>query len=294
MLDFLKTQDSEWPAALRALWQSIPEPERAPTRIWFSFHPLLLAGLPRADAPSFRDFFQIRGSLDLAGAVDTSHAFHPRHRDWPAVKRALAAFTPRTNLETSIRQIDAPLSLAAIGLMTLRQVGVERFFATSASVAVAKPTRAPWFEKLLPFAGRRPRITFDANDTRDGWFALIPSQEITTAAELDKRPYSHRDPRCVDGLGPIPVDCKSGSCGTCWIGVTAGNEHLSPVSEYERRRMEYFGYWDSGFENPAADRPLIRLACQTQAFDSASIIIPPWNGVWGASRRARWQEAGSD
>lgn len=246
--------------------------------------------LPRADAPSFRDFFQLRGSLDLADSIDTSHAFHPRHRDWPTVKRALAAFTPRTNLETSIRQIDAPLSLAAIGLMTLRQVGVDRFFATTPNANSVKPARASWFDRFR----RGPRVTFDASDPRQGWFALIPSQEITTAAELDKRPYSHRDPRCVDGLGPIPVDCKSGSCGTCWIGVTQGNENLSPVSEYERRRMEYFGYWDTGFENPSADRPLIRLACQTQAFDSASIVIPPWNGVWGASRRARWREAVPD
>ena len=40
--------------------------------------------------------------------------------------------------------------------------------------------------------------------------------------------------------------------------------------------MKVFGYLDT--QEP---RPLIRLACQARAFGAVSIVIPPWNGVFG-------------
>jgi hypothetical protein len=49
--------------------------------------------------------------------------------------------------------------------------------------------------------------------------------------------------------------------------------------------MDYFGYWESPLHNPQAPRPLIRLACQTTATETCTIVIPPWNGIWSASRR---------
>ena len=86
-----------------------------------------------------------------------------------------------------------------------------------------------------------------------------------------------RDPRCIPNEGPIPVECRAASCGTCWIGVLAGAEKLSPVvANDEGRRMEVFGY--PGTEG---EKPLIRLACQAKAFGAVSIVIPPWNGVIG-------------
>ena len=272
---------------LRKLWPEMPEDQRAATRIWFSFYPLLLENLPGPNEKAFRDFFQVKGSFRLAESVDTSHSFHGRHAEWPKVKAMLRTLLPGATLEATIRAVGVDLGLAAIALMTLRQVGEEAFFATSGEVVAPAPVKDSWLRRWT--AKRHgPRIIFDRHD-REGWFPIIPSQEITTAAEQDKRPYQHRDPRCVDGMGPIPVDCKSGSCGTCWVGVLEGNEQLGPVTEYERKRMEYFGYWDCGFEDKQDERPLIRLACQTQAFGTATIVIPPWCGVWGASRRDRWR-----
>jgi ferredoxin len=118
-------------------------------------------------------------------------------------------------------------------------------------------------------------VTFDENDP-EARFKLISTQHITTAAAQDKREYHSREPRCIVGEGPIPVECRSASCGTCWVGVLGGAEKLSEVLELEGRRMKEFGYIDT--EEP---KPLIRLACQAQAFGAVSIVIPPWNGVFG-------------
>src|SRR5204863_5319528 len=98
---------------------------------------------------------------------------------------------------------------------------------------------------------------------------------VATAAQADKREYRSRDARCTPGEGPIPVECRAASCGTCWVGVLEGAEKLSPVVDRdERRRMKVFGY-------PVTNepKPLIRLACQAKAFGAVSIVIPPWNGM---------------
>jgi ferredoxin len=118
-------------------------------------------------------------------------------------------------------------------------------------------------------------------------FPILPGQHITTGAELDKRPYHTTDERCYQGMGPIPVDCRSGSCGTCWVGILEGKDQTDPVSDFEQKRMQYFGYWENPFHDPAAERPLIRLACQTIVRGSCRIIIPTWNGVLGSARQSR-------
>jgi hypothetical protein len=58
--------------------------------------------------------------------------------------------------------------------------------------------------------------------------------------------------------------------------VLGGAEKLSEVRELEWRRIKEFGYIDT--EEP---KPVIRLACQAEAFGAVSIVIPPWNGVFG-------------
>ena len=78
---------------------------------------------------------------------------------------------------------------------------------------------------------------FDENDPA-ATFEVINGQEIASAARTDKRDYRSRDPRCTPGEGPIPVECRAASCGTCWVGVLGGAEKLSPVVDRdERRRM---------------------------------------------------------
>jgi hypothetical protein len=71
--------------------------------------------------------------------------------------------------------------------------------------------------------------------------------------------------------------------------VLAGAEKLSEVRELEWRRIKEFGYIDT--DEP---RPLIRLACQAQAFGNVSIVIAPWNGVFGRHIRAEADAEGQE
>ena len=50
------------------------------------------------------------------------------------------------------------------------------------------------------------------------------------AAATDRRDYRSTDSRCIDG--PIPIECRSGSCGSCWVGILWTRDvSLSLVSE---------------------------------------------------------------
>ncbi len=100
-------------------------------------------------------------------------------------------------------------------------------------------------------------------------------QEIASASANDRsQNWQEKDPRCWEG--PVPVECTSASCGTCWVGVIAGNEKLSEVARRERRALKVFGYDQSD-----DTKPLIRLACQAKAYGNVTLVIPPWNAVFG-------------
>jgi ferredoxin len=292
--------DADWPSALEGLAGEFHAVDRDACFIWFQFFPLglhrlLLATPNRAD---LEGFYQFRGTYSLAEVADTSHRFLYAHRYWPAVKEALAEVAPKQSLVETIRAVaakvngpaDLTLPISAIGLMTLRQAGPAFL-----NNPYTPPSEARTAEEFLRaratdakknwLAKRQPRIIINERHA-DGWFPLVPGQHITTAAERDKRPHHEADSRCFAGNGAIPVHCRAGSCGTCWVGVIGGRENLAPVDSFERRRMAYFGYWESPFHTPDDPRPLIRLACQSLASGSCSIIIPSWNGVWSAGRRA--------
>lgn len=305
--DYLHSVDLDWPRALSRLSDGIHPVDRNATRIWFSLYPLLMHELSAAtaDRTAFELFYQLRGHYRLRDAVHTSHRFLYGHRFWPSAREAALGVTPQESLEKTIlmaaRAMKAAeavaIGIAAIALMTLRQASaalrdstppVEHFGGESPETWLARRATdaKPSFLARLSGQPSGPQIVFD-EQSPEGAFRLHPTQDLTMAACGDKRPYHLTDSRCFEDMGPIPVECRSGSCGTCWVGVLGGNERLSAVTPYERKRMEYLGYWDCGFEDAGADRPLIRLACQTQASGSASIVIPSWCGVFGLTRRDR-------
>jgi ferredoxin len=299
----LRQFDADWPFALRELANEMHPVDRDACFIWFQFFPLALHELLMAtpDGKALEQFFQFRGIYALADVADTSHRFLYGHRYWPFVRDALAGVSPKRSLVETIRAVAADvkapseltLPISAIGLMTLRQAGpaflgnpytppAETRSPEDVLRERATDAKSHWFSK------RQPRIIINEKQA-DGWFPLIPGQHITTAAERDKRPHHEADSRCFAGNGAIPVHCRAGSCGTCWVGVVGGNDKLAPVDDFERKRMAHFGYWESPFHTPDDPRPLIRLACQSIARGSCSIIIPSWNGVWGAGRRAAFE-----
>lgn len=312
---FLNRHDDQlWREIVNELKPFIHEVDRTATEIWFYFFPLaLLRGLQQADDPEqVARKLSLDGTYFLANQIDSSHQFLYGHRYWPRVKAAVSqlAASPGApaslDLANLIRRVASDVAakervaeplvvgITAIAFMTLQQVGAQLFKAspgtvgkTSAQTSAKSSAKTP--EQILSERARddsqgllrlfRPdkifTITFDETDS-GATFKLINTQHLTTAAANDKRDYHSREPRCVIGEGPIPIQCRSASCGTCWVGVLAGADKLSEVAGLEWRRIKEFGYIDT--DEP---RPIIRLACQAQAHGNVSIVIPPWNGVFG-------------
>jgi ferredoxin len=299
--------ESEWLAALGSLLPSIHEVDRNAVQIWFRFYPLsLYRYLSNAeDLDQAKRGLAMQGSFGLEDKIDTSHRFLYGHRFWPAVKssveKAIDAGQGDEKLEDLIRRLatDAAatskadvsllIGITAAALMTLVQVGADKFRAASGKVdkpkgtlahspeAVLKSRREDDSQGLFGFlktVDRKFSIIHDENSPRDK-FPVVNDQEIASASANDRsQDWQARDERCWEG--PVPVECTSAACGTCWIGVIAGQEKLSEVSPRERRAMKVFGY-----KQPDEERPFLRLACQARAAGNATIVIPPWNAVFG-------------
>jgi ferredoxin len=304
--------ENDWRRAIDTLAGEIHPIDLNATRIWFAFYPLklFLALEAAADPAALARKLGLMGRWRLADQVDESHRFFFSHRYWPQVKSAVQhlSSTPPTDLAALTSAIaDAAartarvdreflLGISAAALMTLRQAGPEVFKepgtvhltdrarAESPHQVLKRRARDDW-QGIFGFTrGLRKQwtVTFD-EAVPDATFTVIEGQEIATGAQTDKRDYRSRDPRCIPGEGPIPVECRAASCGTCWVGVLGGAEKLSPVVPAdEARRMKVFGYIDSPEE-----RPVIRLACQARAFGAVSIVIPPWNGIFATLLKAR-------
>jgi len=309
----------QWRRAVEALATEIHQIDREATKIWFAFFPLdLHLALAQSEDPgALARKLGLMGRWRLADQVDSSHQFLFAHRYWSQVKLGIQAYTgdlvdlgeltgavATAAARTARVDREFLLGITAVGLMTLRQVGPDAFAAAPGKVHLSARARALSPHQILRRRGRddgqglfgflrgmkkRWTVTFDENEP-DASFTVIDGQEIATAAQSDKREYRLRDERCIPGEGPIPVECRAASCGTCWIGVLAGAEKLSPVVERdEQRRMKVFGYIDT-----TEERPIIRLACQARAHGAISIVIPPWNGVFGAGLSRRGEPPARD
>jgi ferredoxin len=304
---------SAWQRAVSVLSAEIHPIDREAMVIWFAFYPLELHEMlaKAQDREATERKLGLMGQWHLADQVDTSHRFFYAHRYWPQVKLAVQSAEPPfpadlAELASSVAvaasrraRVDREflLGIAAAALMTYRQAGADAFAAAPGKIHLSEKARAMSPHQVMKKRARddsqgllgfmrgphkRWTITFDENDPA-ATFTAISGQEIASAAQTDKRDYKSRDPRCTPGEGPIPVECRAASCGTCWVGVLGGAEKLSPVVDRdERRRMAVFGYTDT-----TEDRPVIRLACQARAFGAVSIVIPPWNGLIGSCRGSR-------
>jgi ferredoxin len=305
-LAFLAQHDDDgWLRVIDRLQGAIHPVDRVATRIWFHFYPLTLQRLmERDDAAALARRMALEGRWRLADQIDHSHAFLYGHQYWRVVRDAVLAYghdsaTPGSlDLAAQIQEIarrvaasarvDASIvtGIVAVGLRTLQQVGPDTLAASPAETVgpgawdgrSAEEVLA-WREKqdsqgvlgFLRGARKQWTVIFDERYPA-GQFPLIHSQQITTAASMDQRNYRARDARCSQG--PIPVQCQSCSCGTCWVGVLAGANLLSPVQPNERAKLAECGYIDTDESHPP-----IRLACQAQAFGRVSLVIPPWNGI---------------
>lgn len=305
---FLQQHDAAaWARTRESILPSVHEVDRDATRIWFHFFPLALAdALERSNNPEeLARTLRLEGRYRLSGQVDSSHWFLYGHRYWPQVKAAIVEWATGTaatavDLDQAIHAVakkaaaaagadeSLVVGLAAIGLMTLRQTGLSAFAhgSNTGEPATRLPTRSPAeivaarrkddSQGLFGFlrgTTRRYSIRFDERHG-DRRFTLINDQHLTTAAAADRRDFAAGDRPSREG--PIPSDCRSASCGTCWVGVLGGAEKLSEVEPLEARRLKEFGYSRSTEGTPA-----IRLACMARATGNVTVVIPPWNGQIG-------------
>ena len=313
---FLSKQNSEsWQATITALLRSIHDVDKTATQIWFSFYPLdLFHALQEAeDSEQLARELLLQGDYLLKNQIDTSHKFLYGHRYWPAVKRAIAANAASfpTVSEKSLTdcildvagkvatslQVDPSLTtgITAVGFMTVQQVGTSQFAATPGQITIDSKHAKRSPEQILKerakddgqgvlgflkTVDKKWTVTHDENDDA-AKYKLNNAQDLAWGAEADRsRDWRALDPRRIEG--PIPVECRSASCGTCWVGVLGGADKLSDVAVREGKQIKLFGYI-----NTNEPKPLIRLACQAQAQGAVSIVIPPWNGVFGKYLRRR-------
>jgi ferredoxin len=300
--------EADWLAAVEELLPEIHEVDRKAVQIWFRFYPLDLK--KHIDTAESIDEaikgFALLGDFELKNQIATSHHFLYGHRYWTTIKRKIEkendAFSePERTLVDTIKaigcatasklQIERPMvnAIAAVGLMTLNQVGIDAFKAAPGEVEKPTGLMAKSPEKIvdqraqddsqgvfgfLKTIDKKFSVAF-AGPYCAGKFPIVSEEEIASASQKDhSRDWKAIDPRCWEG--PVPIECTAASCGTCWVGVLGGQEKLSPVARRERRQMKVFGY-----NQPEDEQPFLRLACQARATGNVTIVIPPWNGVFG-------------
>ena len=307
---YLSAQGEEaWAATLTTLLRSIHEVDKNATQIWFSFYPLALCRALHDSPNPERLAAQLlmQGVFRLADQVDSSHKFLYGHRYWPEVKKAVEDFAAGFNDADSERLSDQILTVAsevaqrggldksltagitAVAFMTVQQVGLAAFqnargemlldrkHAKKSADQVLRDRAVDDSQGLFGFlrtVDKKWTVTHDENDPA-AKYKLNHAQDLAWGAEADRsRNWRELDARRIEG--PIPVECRSASCGTCWVGVLGGAEKLSDVAAREGKKIKEFGYIDT-----TEPKPLIRLACQAQAQGAVSVVIPPWNGVFG-------------
>jgi ferredoxin len=299
--------EGQWQTAIESLFQSIHDVDRNAVQIWFRFYPLSLSQyLSQAEDPDeAKRNLAMQGDFGLEDKIDTSHYFLYGHRYWKAVKAAIEAESQvfeRGNIDLAeeIDQVAAMIAekvkadksllvgITAVGFMTVAQVGIDKFKAASgevekasgllkrspeAIVASRKQDDSQGLFGFLKTVDKKFSVIHD--EVQNARFDIMNDQEIASASANDRsQNWQEKDPRCWEG--PVPVECTSASCGTCWVGVIAGNEKLSEVARRERRALKVFGYDQSD-----DTKPLIRLACQAKAYGNVTLVIPPWNAVFG-------------
>ncbi|HEX8493959.1 MAG TPA: hypothetical protein VF658_14025 [Pyrinomonadaceae bacterium] len=308
--NFLNQQDEEaWSGAMTTLLRLVHEVDKTATQIWFAFYPPgLYRALQRAEDPeALARKLLMQGRYSLKEQVDSSHRFLYGHRFWPEVKKDVtahaASFSEREAADLAeqilsvARAVAAQLkvdesllvSITAVAFMTVQQAGLEAFKAAPGTINLDSKYLKKSPEQILrerakddsqgilgflKTVDKEWTVNFDENDGK-ARYKVIHMEDLAAGAARDtSRDWRSVDPRCIEG--PIPVECRSASCGTCWVGVLGGAEKLTDVSAREGKKIKEFGYIDT-----TEPKPIIRLACMAQATGAVSIVIPPWNGVFG-------------
>src|SRR6185503_20123902 len=291
------------------------EVDKNATQICFAFYPLsLFTALQQAeDKDQLAAQLLMKGHYELKDQIDSSHTFLYGHRYWPQVKKAVEAFADAADAGNQTQLSDQILMVAretaaivnvdpslligitAVAFMTIQQAGLTAFKNAPGTMLLDKKHAKKSPDQVLSERAKddsqglfgflktidkKWTVTYDENDA-SAKYKLNHDQDMAWGASDDRtRNWREIDPRRPEG--PIPVECRSASCGTCWVGVLGGAEKLSDVAVREGKQIKEFGYIDT-----TESKPLIRLACQAKTYGAVSIVIPPWNGVFGKYLKSR-------
>jgi ferredoxin len=311
--DLMEFSDSAWTKAVESTLDRVHPVDRDALQIWFAFWPIRMKQLmDQAENPEVMAAdILLRGDWRLENHIDSSHWFLFGHRYWPTVRTCLLEQISQSSggqpdqWPDVLRKVTSAVAnksstsealvqaMVLIGLRTLQQVGETAFLKGSGTWRQRKAQdpdqvlkqrngsdQSGWWR----FGKKREfQVRFD-EDQSEAQFPVMSQQILTAAAANDLRVYPTEDLRCLPGEGPIPIECRSGKCSKCWVGVLGGNQNLDEVSDFERRRLILFGFLPP--ENTES-RPLIRLACQAATTGSCSIVIPTWNASMGKAKQHR-------
>lgn len=304
--NFLNSLDEKaWYSTIESLLSDIHEVDRIATKVWFRFYPLELFRYLETvdDKAAALHGFAMQGDFELKNQIDTSHHFLYGHRYWNAVKNVIekkADSFSGTSSDLAIEakqiaqdvanetkaKVNLTLGISLVGLMTLVQVGLDNFKAATGEVKISdnKSPAAILAERakddsqgmfgFLKTVDKKYSVNWQ-DFFGNGKFGIISDEDIATASAKDQsQNWKAKDDRCWEGV--VPVECRSASCGTCWVGVLGGKEKLTEVAPREAKQMKIFGY-----NQPEESHPFLRLACQSKISGNVTIVIPPWNGVFG-------------
>ena len=272
---FLNRQDEEaWAAALTTLLRSVHDVDKNATQIWFSFYPLSLfrAFETAADPEKLAAQLLVQGVYQLKDQIDASHKFLYGHRYWPEVKKAVETFATNFTAPSTgtladdilkvardvaqANKVDQSLTIGitAVAFMTVRQAGLDAFtnargemlldrkYAKKSAEQVLRERAVDDSQGLFGFlktVDKKWTVTYDESEAQ-AKYKLNHVQDLAWGAADDQsRNWREVDPRRVEG--PIPVECRSASCGTCWVGVLGGAEKL--VRRRGSRGKEDQGVW---------------------------------------------------
>ncbi|MFN0111246.1 MAG: 2Fe-2S iron-sulfur cluster-binding protein [Blastocatellia bacterium] len=305
-----KVNDAGWANIVAELQPAIHAVDQKATRIWFAFHPVklnkaLTESLDTEAVEAVAKKLILRGKYRLADRVDSSAEFLYGHRYWPQVKATVAAHAQTASaapLDAQIRDVARKVAgevgadvallvgITAVAFGALQQVGLEALsqpaapgrygsqWKKSADQVVADRAKddSQGLFGFLRSVDKRFSVTYREFEPGSS-FQLTNLQDVTMAGRKYERDYHADDDRCMPGEGPIPVECRAASCGTCLVGVLSDSSKISPPNQREIDRWRYFGY--EGF-TAEADSP-VRLACQMKAQGNVSLVVSPWSGMLG-------------
>jgi ferredoxin len=291
-----------WDYAVNTIGRDTHRIDQSALRIWFSFFPVELCQAleylaKTGQEGALADGFNLKGRWRLADQVDTSHTFLYGHRYWPQVKRTVMSVQKASSWPDGVTDLiqqvadaasrtagvdrDQLLSMSAVALMMLRQVGAEAFAASKGTVQLLPKAHAYSPRQILDSReGGAIAANFFGSPWKTRWWVRFSENEPGAHFKVIKGQTLAEAWRASSA--PSPVQCTADACnGTCWVGILHGADRIEAVDDREEgQRLLEFGY-----EMTGAPHPVIRLACQARPNGALTIVIPPWSGAIGSLRR---------